>query len=273
MPSCSNASRFATAAAQAERVARVGVAVEEGPELLVGAQEALVDPLGGKRGRERHVAAGQSLRHAHDVGRDPLLFAGEHRPGPPEAGCDLVADQEDIVAVAELANAAQETGRLHADPRRSLDERLDDDCGDLPVVEVEDALELRGVAGCDVVGVEEERAVALVEEIDPADRHRSDRVAVVGVAQADVRLTLRLSLLLEVLEGHLERDLSRGRSRVRIEHTVEAGRRDLHEALGQLGGERMGEAQHRGVGDAIELVADRLVDTGMAMPVDVAPER
>ena len=36
-----------------QRVARVGVAVEEGAELLVAAEEALVDALGGERGGER----------------------------------------------------------------------------------------------------------------------------------------------------------------------------------------------------------------------------
>jgi hypothetical protein len=35
----------------------------------------------------------------------------------------------------------------------------------------------------------------------------------------------------------------------------------------------MGEPQHRRVSDPVELVADRLVDAGMAMPVDVAPKR
>jgi hypothetical protein len=32
-------------------VAGVGVAVEEGPELLVAAEEGVIDPLGGERGR------------------------------------------------------------------------------------------------------------------------------------------------------------------------------------------------------------------------------
>ena len=177
------------------------------------------------------------------------------------------------MVVAELANAAQEARRLHPDPRRSLDERLDDDCGDLSVVEVEDALELRGVARRDVMGVEQKRPVALVEKVDPADRHRPDRVAVVGVAQADVGAPLRLALLLEVLEGHLERDLRGGRAGVRVKDAIEAGRRDPDEALGELSGQRVRESQHRRVGDPVELVADRLVDAGVAMPVDVAPKR
>src|SRR5207247_7979590 len=40
-----------------ERVARVGVPVEEGAEVLEAAEEALVDALGRERCRERQVAA------------------------------------------------------------------------------------------------------------------------------------------------------------------------------------------------------------------------
>ena len=95
-----------------ERVAGVGVAVEEGALLLGGAEEALVDALRGQRRRQRHVAAGQPLGEAEQVGRDPLLLAGEHRPGAAEAGRHLVADQQHAVPVAELAHRAQVAGRV-----------------------------------------------------------------------------------------------------------------------------------------------------------------
>ena len=77
-----------------ERVAGVGVAVEEGALLLGRAEEALVDPLGRQGRGQRHVAAGQPLGEAEEVRRDPLLLAGEHRPGAAEAGRHLVADQQ-----------------------------------------------------------------------------------------------------------------------------------------------------------------------------------
>ena len=177
------------------------------------------------------------------------------------------------MGVAELADAAKEARRLDFDPRRALDERFDDDGGDLAVVEVEDALELRGVARRDVMRVEEKRAVALVEELDAADRDGADRVAVVGVAQGHVGAPLGLALLRPELERHLERDLRRGRPGVRIEDALETRRRDLNQALGQLSGERVSQAEHGGVGDPVELIADRLVDTRVPVPVDVAPER
>ena len=43
--------------------------------------------------------------------------------------------------MAELADPPQEAGRLHDDPRGSLDERLDDDRSHLGAVGIEDALE------------------------------------------------------------------------------------------------------------------------------------
>ena len=196
-------------------------------------------------------------------------------PVRPQAGGDLVADQEHVVVVAELPDPAQVARRQHPDPRRSLDERLDDHRRDLAVVEVEHALELGGVTGGDVVRVEEQRPVRGVEEVDPADRDGPHGVPVVGVAQADVRGALgRLAaLLLPVLEGHLERDLGRRRPGVRVEDPVESRRRDLDQPRRELGGGAVGEAQHRRVGDAVELVADRLVDPGVPVAVDVAPER
>ena len=137
-----------------------------------------------ERRGERQVAAGEALAEAEEVGRDPLLLAGEHRPGAPEAGRDLVADQEHVVAVAKLAHPAQVPGRLDPDPGGALHERLDDHRRDLLGVEVEHALELVGVAGLDVVSLEQEGGVGGVEEVDPADRDGAQRVAVVGVAQA-----------------------------------------------------------------------------------------
>ena len=192
------------------------------------AEEALVDALGGQRRRERHVAAGQALAEAEEVGSDALLLAREHRPRSPEARRDLVADQQRAVAVAGLAHRAQIAGRLDAHPRRALDERLDDHGGDLLAVAVEGPLELGGVAGRHVVGAEEERLVGGVEEVDAADRGRAERVAVVGVAQADERGAARVlaAALVPVLERHLERDLDRGRARVGVEDArrVPAGR-------------------------------------------------
>ena len=99
--SCSNTSQRGQRGRAGERVARVGVAVEEGAELLVLAEEALVDALGGERRRQRQVAAGDALGQAHEVGRDVLVLAREHPARAAEAGGHLVADQQHAVPVAQ----------------------------------------------------------------------------------------------------------------------------------------------------------------------------
>ena len=103
----SNTSSVASAAAQAS-----GLPVYVWPWKNVlnsscSPRNAVVDRLGGERRRERQVAAGDALGHAHEVGRDVLLLAGEHRAGAAEADRDLVADQQHAELVAQLAHRAQ----------------------------------------------------------------------------------------------------------------------------------------------------------------------
>ena len=258
-----------------ERVAGIGVAVEEGAVLLGRAEEALVDPLRRQGRGQRQVAAGQSLREAEQVRRDALLLAGEHRPGAAEAGRHLVADQQHAEAVAQLARSAQVARGVDQHPGCALDQRLDDHRGDLLLVGGEDPLQVGGVAGLGRVGLEEQRPVGGVEEVDAPDGDRADRVAVVGIAQVDERgapPVLAAALLL-VLEGHLQRDLGRGRAGLRVEDARKPRRRQLDQSCRQLGGSGMGEAEHGRVGDLVQLLAERLVDAGVAMAVDVAPQR
>ena len=132
----------------------------------------------------------------------------------------------------------------------------------------EHPLEVGGVARLGRVGLEQQRPVGGVEEVDAADRDRADRVAVVGVAQVDeggAAGVLAAALLL-VLEGHLQRDLDRGRAGLRVEDAGEPGGRDLDQAAGQLGRAGVGEAEHGRVRDLVELVADRGVDPGWRWP-------
>src|SRR6266550_1723405 len=56
-----------------ERVAGVGVAVEEAAELVVVAEKALVDTIGGERRCQREVATAQSLREAEEVRNHVVL--------------------------------------------------------------------------------------------------------------------------------------------------------------------------------------------------------
>ena len=76
-----------------------------------------VDDLGpGDHRAHRHVAGGERFRHRHDVRFDPVVLAGEPGPGATESGDHLVDDQQDVVAVADLADAPEIRFRrsLHA---------------------------------------------------------------------------------------------------------------------------------------------------------------
>ena len=258
-----------------ERAASEGVSVEERARVLGRPEEPGIHALGGHRGRQWHIAAGQPLPEAEEVGRDTLLLAGKHRAGAPEPGRDLVADQEDVVAVTELAHLAQVARRLHPDARGALDERLHDHRRHLLRVEVEHALELLSVAGVDAMCLEEERRIHRVEEIDPADGDRAERVAVVRVAKRDERGPPRVlaAALLPVLERHLQRDLGGRRARVGVEDAVQSGRRQINQPRGQLGGTPVRQSEHRRVCDPLELVVHGLVDQRVAVPMDVAPQR
>ncbi len=248
--------------------------MEEGALLLRRPQESFVDRLGGEGCCQRHVAAGDPLGDAEEVRRHVLLLAGEHRPGAAESGRHLVADQQDPVVVAQFAHHPQVAGRVGDHPGRALNQWLDDHRGDLISSGREDARHVGGVARLGLVGLEQQRPVGRVEEVDATDRDRADRVAVVGVAEADEASPLGMAAaLLLVLEGHLQRHLGRGRAGVRVEDAGEAGRGDPGQAAGELGGAGMGEAEHGRVGDLVELLAHGGVEHRVAVAVDRAPER
>ena len=186
------------------------------------------------------------------------------------------------MGVAQAPHGAQVARRLQQHPGGALHQRLDHDRGDLVRVLREHLVERGHVARGHAVRVEQQRPVHRVEEVDAADRDRADRVAVVGVLEAHELGSrgLRLRGLLPVLERHLEGDLDGGRPAVGVEHPaqrpgapVARTRRDRDQPPRQLLGARVGEAEHRGVGDAVQLLADRGVDVRVPVTVDVAPQR
>ena len=75
------------------------------------AQERLPDLVGGQRGRQRQVAAGEPFGQAQQVGRDLFVLAGEHPSRAAEADRHLVGDQQHVVPPRQLADAAQEARR------------------------------------------------------------------------------------------------------------------------------------------------------------------
>jgi hypothetical protein len=93
--------------------------------------DALSHPRRAQRRRERQVAPGERLADAHDVRAHPRVLGGEQRPRAPEAGGDLVEDQQNVVLVTQCAQHPQIAGGVEAHSPRALDDRLDDHGGEL----------------------------------------------------------------------------------------------------------------------------------------------
>ncbi len=100
-----------------------------------GRVDLLEDPVPAERRADRHIAAGQRLRHAHQVRFDALLvLVGVEVPGPPEARLHLVRDEQRLVPVQQLLRGTQISGwgLVHA---LALD-GLDDQPGDIPLLQL-----------------------------------------------------------------------------------------------------------------------------------------
>ncbi len=82
-------------------------------------------------GGQGEVAAGEGLADAHDVGHDAGGLGGEQRAGAAEAGRDLVEDQQQPVLVGDLAHHPQARGVVDPHAAGALQQRLDDDPGEL----------------------------------------------------------------------------------------------------------------------------------------------
>ena len=128
----------------AERVAGVGVSVEEMAVLVVAAEERVVDAIGRERRRDRQIAAGQPLRHAQQVGRHAFALAREQRARAAEAGGDLIENQQRAVLAARRGRPREKSLGQRQHARRRLHARLENDRAHAPVRARERLLELVG---------------------------------------------------------------------------------------------------------------------------------
>ncbi len=155
-----------------ERVAGVGVAVEEGPLLRGGPEEAVVDPLGGQRRRQRHVPPVNPLQGRANRGRRPparrrTSSRCRRIRSPPRRGSDARRS-------GRSARAPRKGTRgMDQDPGRAQQQRLEDHRRDLLLVTGEDPLQIGGIARLRRMRLEEQRPVGRVEEVDAADRARA----------------------------------------------------------------------------------------------------
>ena len=101
-----------------DRVAGIGAAEPAGPA-------GVHDLRAPDHGRERE-AARDRLRERVEVRRDAVVLHGEHAAGASGAALDLVRDEQDSMAVAQLAQAHHEFLRRDVEAAFALN-RLDDD--------------------------------------------------------------------------------------------------------------------------------------------------
>src|SRR5919197_2135571 len=92
---------------------------------------------------EGDVARVDALGDGDDVGDDVPVLTGEPATGPPEAGHDLVENEQDAVPVADLADRLQVAVRRRDDPVRPGD-RLEEHGGNgVRTFVLEDLLQMR----------------------------------------------------------------------------------------------------------------------------------
>ena len=219
---------------------------------------------------ELDVGAGEALGHRDQVGLDTPVVDREPLAGAPEAGHDLVGDEQDAVTVTDLAQTLHVAVGRDEDPVRA-DDGLDDDGRDgLRALVHEDVLGgLQDLA--DRIRVLLAPAVEVRDADDARDarlggpapwvagqRDRPGRAAVVGaVADGDL-------VAARVHPGDLDRVLVRLGAPVREEERVDVARRELGE-LGAQPRARLGRHERVGVGERRRLLRDGLDDALVAM--------
>ncbi len=223
-------------------------------------------------------------------GDHALLLAGVQRAGAPHAAHHLVEDEQDAVAIADLAHGAEVPGHRgqHAGGRAAhglRDERdhaigagrddgrveLGGEAASVRLGRLAFAEVAVRIAGRDVRDVDQQRRELAPAPLVAAHRERTQRVAVVALPPCDEVRALRLPDLDEVLARHLERGLDRLRAAAHEVGVARAGGPGAHQLVGQrLGGLGREEARVR-VGQAVDLLVDRGEHVGV--PVAEAGHR
>ncbi len=90
-----------------QRMARIGIAVEQVGHGRWPAQECLPHGAGGEDTAQRHRGIGDPFGGSHQVGFYPELLVGKGRSQPPKAGNHLIKNQQDAMAVTDVAQPLQ----------------------------------------------------------------------------------------------------------------------------------------------------------------------
>ncbi len=187
------------------------------------------------------------------------------------------------MVVGHLAHHAQALRVVDMHAAGSLEQRFDDDPGELVGVRRGQRTEPRGPVGhvaCvgrrsvgEHLRVQDPREQRVHAPHGVAHAHRAERVAVVAAADGEHPRALRTTDPALVLEDHLEGDLHADRARVGQEHVLEPGGRDLDEPLGQPHRRGVGQATEHDVGEVVDLGVQGRIQRGVAVAVDRGPPR
>lgn len=265
-----------------DRMAQIGVAVlEKAAALLHRFHDA---PLR-HHGADRLVAAAQALGDGDQVGRHAFLFDRVQRAGAAHAAHHFVGDQQHAVAVAHFAHAAEVAGYRRNRARGGADHGFGHERHDRAGAQPFEcllqflgqafavllgafavALVAVGIAGRDVLHLDQQRRELRAAPGVAAHRQRAQRIAVVALAPRHDVAALGLADFDEILAGHLQRGFHGFRT---ARHEVgvrnarwRVGDQAVGQALGDLGGEEAGVR----VGQRVDLRMHGGLDVGVVVP-------
>ena len=252
----------------------------------IGAVEGLVDRVGREDGGQRQGTAGQPLREADEIGRDPRLLVGKQAAGAAKAGGNLIDDQVHLVAVAQDAGLAQVGRVVHHHAGGALDQRLHDQGRSLGVVLLEPALQR---CGCTQGGVggrlarqgiarigaghggrqAGERRIRVAENLHIGDRQGAHGFTVVTAGQSHEAVFVGLTHIAPVMGAHLQRDFGGAGAIAAVAGVAQAGQ--CGQAFGQLHHRRMGAASQHHVVELFHLIGHCSTDVRVAVPEQIDP--
>ena len=161
---------------------------------------------------------------------------------------------------------------MHPHAAGPLHQRLDNNGGHFPRVPRQGVIEsLRGRRHH--FRAKQQGLEPSEEERIPADRHRSEGVAVVTALQAHEAGALGFSLMAPVLIGHFEGDLDSRAAVIREEHPTSRPGSRAQEEFGQGDSGRVGDAGELDVVQRLGGLVKRGHQHGMPMSVEDRPPR
>ena len=252
--------------------------------------KSAVDGVGGEHDRERQVAAGNAFGQAQEIGADAGLFMREEGAGAAAADGDFVADQVHFVAVAQCARQSEIFRVVHEHAAGALNERFDDQRGNVFVMPCQMGFERLGRAAGNInrcfavfglAGIRrrhggrgaDERGIGIAENRHVGHRQCADRFAVVAAGEAKEIAFFVAATIAPAVEGHLERDLGRRSAVGGVETMAERPTGQGGQALRQFDRRLVREAGEHDVFQRVELFAQGAIDARVAVAEEIDPPR